>query len=163
MSAPHTIYLKDYSPPAWLIDSVDLHVALHEGHAEVRATLACRRNPSVLGGDLVLDGEELALQELGIDGTLLVPSCYSVADDRLTIGSVNGAALPDRLARETRVHIQPDRNTQLSGLYRSKDGYFTQCEAQGFRRITFFPDRPDVMARFTCTIDAERERFPLLL
>ncbi|MCF8151792.1 MAG: aminopeptidase N, partial [Sulfuritalea sp.] len=77
--------------------------------------------------------------------------------------SINGAALPEAFTLDTCVRIEPDKNTQLSGLYRSKDGYFTQCEAQGFRRISLFPDRPDVMARFTCTIEANRERFPQLL
>jgi len=166
MHAPNTIYLKDYSAPAWLIDTIDLHVAIHDGYAEVRGTLACRRNVNSAagtGGDLLLDGEELALQELNIDGAALTSSCYTLADDMLTISSINGAPLPDNFTLQTRVRIDPDRNTQLSGLYRSKDGYFTQCEAQGFRRISFFPDRPDVMARFTCTIEAERERFPQLL
>jgi aminopeptidase N len=162
-TTPQTIYLKDYLPPAWLIDSVDLHVAIRDDHAEVCAKLACRRNPDGPGGELVLNGEELALQELRIDGTPLAPSCYTLTDETLTIASLNGAALPDRFALETRVRIEPDRNTHLSGLYRSKDGYFTQCEAQGFRRISFFPDRPDVMARFSCTVEADRERFPQLL
>jgi aminopeptidase N len=156
---PHAIYLKDYSPPAWLIDTVDLHVAIHEGHAEVRARLACRRNPNGPGGDLVLNGEELNLRAVGIDGVALAPSRYSLGDETLTLHGL----LPDAFALETVVRIEPDGNTQLSGLYRSKDGYFTQCEAQGFRRITFYPDRPDVMARFTCTVEAERERFPQLL
>jgi aminopeptidase N len=163
---PQSIYLKDYTPPAWLVDTVDLHVAIHDGHAEVRATLACRRNPAGpadTGGALVLDGEELTLLGLAIDGVALAPACYALADERLTIASLNGAPLPERLTLETHVRIEPDKNTQLSGLYRSKDGYFTQCEAQGFRRITFYPDRPDVMARFTCTIEAARERFPQLL
>ena len=160
---PHTIYLKDYAPPAWLIDSVDLHVDIHDARTEVRGTLACRRNPAGSGGDLVLDAEELGLQELRVNGAALTPSCYSLNAEKLTIGSIDGAALPDRFTLETRVRIEPERNTQLSGLYRSRDGYFTQCEAQGFRRISPFPDRPDVMARFTCTIEAERQRFPHLL
>jgi aminopeptidase N len=162
-TTPHTIYLKDYVPPVWLIDTIDLHVAIHDGYAEVRGKLACRRNAAGPGGDLVLDGEELALQELAIGGTTLTPACYAYDDDVLTIRDINGAPLPDQFTLETRVRIEPDRNTQLSGLYRSKDGYFTQCEAQGFRRISFFPDRPDVMARFSCTVEAERERFPQLL
>ncbi len=174
-TASRTIYLKDYSAPAWLIDSVDLHVAIHDDYTEVRGTLACRRNPAGAGGDLVLDGEELALQKLGVDApcvpgtplrgqvTALAASCYTYADDKLTISSINGAALPEAFTLDTCVRIEPDKNTQLSGLYRSKDGYFTQCEAQGFRRISPFPDRPDVMARFTCTIEANRERFPQLL
>jgi aminopeptidase N len=160
---PHAIYLKDYSPPAWLIETVDLHVAIRDDHAEVRGTLACRRNPNGPGGDLVLNGEDLALLGVGIDGTALAPSRYTLDDETLAIRGADGLPLPDRFDLETLVRIDPDRNTQLSGLYRSKDGYFTQCEAQGFRRITFYPDRPDVMARFTCTIEAERERFPQLL
>ena len=115
-----SIYLKDYAPPAWLIDTVDLHVAIHDAYTEVRGALACRRNPAGSGGDLVLDGEDLALQELRINGAALAPSCYTFDADRLTIssvnsGSINGAALPDRFTLETRVRIEPDRNTQLSG------------------------------------------------
>jgi aminopeptidase N len=162
---PHAIYLKDYTPPAWLIDTVDLHVAIHDGHAEVRARLACRRNPVATdknsGGDLVLNGEELALQEVGVGGTALAPSRYTLADDSLTIRGVDGAPLPDSFTLDTVVRIDPEHNTQLMGLYASQDGYFTQCEAQGFRRITWFIDRPDVMARFTTVIHADRARFPI--
>ncbi|MDZ7595425.1 MAG: aminopeptidase N, partial [Thiobacillus sp.] len=156
---PNTIFLSDYTVPAWQIDTVDLHVAIHAGHAEVRARLACRRNPQGAGGALVLNGEALALQAVSLDGDALDPARYTVADDTLAIAG----PLPDAFVLETVVRIEPDANTQLSGLYRSKDGYFSQCEAQGFRRITFFPDRPDVMARFTCIVEAERERFPQLL
>ena len=160
---PHAIYLKDYTPPAWLVDTVDLHVAIHDGYAEVRARLACRRNPRGPGGALVLHGEELSLRAVGLDGKALAPSRYTLADDTLSIFGVDSAPLPYAFVLETVVRNEPDRNTQLSGLYRSQDGYFTQCEAEGFRRITFFPDRPDVMSRYTCTIEAERERFPQLL
>ncbi len=156
---PNTIHLKDYAPPAWLVDTVDLHVAIQPGHAEVRARLACRRNPQGAGGALVLNGEDLALQTLSLDGAALDPFRYSLADDALTIAG----PLPDVFMLETVVRIEPDTNTRLSGLYRSRDGYFTQCEAEGFRRIAFFPDRPDVMARYTCTIEADRECFPQLL
>ncbi|MBU1394743.1 MAG: aminopeptidase N [Gammaproteobacteria bacterium] len=156
---PNTIFLSDYTVPAWRVDTVDLHVAIHPGHAEVRARLACRRNPQGAGGALVLNGEALALQAISLDGDALDPARYTVADDTLAIAG----PLPDAFVLETVVRIEPDANTQLSGLYRSTDGYFTQCEAQGFRRITFFPDRPDVMARFTCIVEAERERFPQLL
>jgi aminopeptidase N len=156
---PQTIYLKDYTPPAWWIDTVDLHVAIHDGYAEVRARLDCRRNPQVVPGALVLDGEALDLQKVGVGDTALDASRYTLTDNTLIIH----APLPDEFVLQTVVRIQPDKNTQLSGLYRSRDGYFTQCEAEGFRRITFFPDRPDVMARYTCTIEADRERFPHLL
>ena len=160
---PNTIHLKDYTPPAWLVDTVDLHVSIHQGYAEVRARLACRRNPQGAGGALVLDGEELALQAVSLDGAALAPARYTLGDDTLTIVGEGSAPLPDAFVLETVVRIEPDTNTHLSGLYRSQDGYFTQCEAEGFRRITFFPDRPDVMARYSCTIEADRERFPQLL
>jgi aminopeptidase N len=157
---PHVIYLKDYAPPAWWVDTADLHVAIHEGYAEVRARLACRRNPQAApDAPLVLNGEALRVQKLGVGGTALEASRYTLTDDTLTLHG----PLPDAFVLETEVRINPDANTQLSGLYRSRDGYFTQCEAEGFRRITFFPDRPDVMARYTCTIEADRERFPHLL
>jgi len=156
---PQTIYLKDYTAPAWLIDTADLHVALLDGHASVRASLACRRNPQGGGGDLVLNGEALTLLKLGVDGTALETSRYSLAGGTLTLH----APLPERFTLESEVRIEPDKNTQLSGLYKSKDGYFTQCEAEGFRRITFYLDRPDVMARFTCTVEADKARFPQLL
>ncbi|MDP2352516.1 MAG: aminopeptidase N [Pseudomonadota bacterium] len=159
MHTPNTIHLKDYTPPAWLVDTVDLHVAIHDGYAEVRARLACRRNPLGGGGEFVLDGEELALRSISFDGVALAPDRYALADDTLTIA----APLADAFTLETVVRILPDANTQLSGLFRSRDGYFTQCEAEGFRRITYFPDRPDVMARYTCTVEAERARFPQLL
>jgi aminopeptidase N len=156
---PVTLYLKDYAPPAWLIESVNLHVAIFDGYAEVKTRLACRRNPAALAGPLVLNGEALELVSIALDGTALDPACYAYADDRLTIA----APLPDTCVLETTVRIHPDQNTQLSGLYRSKDGYFTQCEAEGFRRITFFPDRPDVMAKFSCTVEADLAHFPHLL
>jgi aminopeptidase N len=156
---PVTLFLKDYTPPAWWIEAVDLHVAIHDGHAEVRSRLACTRNPAVVGGALVLNGEALELTSITLDGAVLDSARYAYADDLLTIAG----PLPDACMLETVVRIYPDRNTHLSGLYRSKDGYFTQCEAEGFRRITFFPDRPDVMAKFSCTVEADRERFPHLL
>jgi aminopeptidase N len=156
---PNTIYLKDYLPPAWWVDTVDLQVAIHPDHAEVRARLACRRNPQGAGGALALNGEDIALQAVRLDGAALDPARYTVADDTLSIAG----PLPDAFVLETVVRLEPDSNTQLSGLYRSRDGYFTQCEAEGFRRITFFPDRPDVMARYTCTLEADVERFPQLL
>src|SRR5574340_87574 len=161
---PNTIYLKNYTAPAWLVDTVDLHVAIHQGHAEVRARLACRRNPQGAGGGaLVLNGESLALQAIALDGAALDSSRYTLPDGSLVIAGEDSGPLPDAFMLETVVRIEPDKNTRLAGLYRSRDGYFTQCESEGFRRITFFPDRPDVMARYSCTIEADRERFPQLL
>ncbi|HEX8986323.1 MAG TPA: M1 family aminopeptidase, partial [Rhodocyclaceae bacterium] len=157
--APKAIYLKDYAPPAWWVDTVDLHVTILDGHAQVKAKLAFRRNEAQRQDDLVLNGCELALLEVVLDGTPLPASRYALDAEALTVRG----PLPDRFVLETLVRIDPDRNTQLSGLYKSADGYFTQCEAQGFRRITFFPDRPDVMARYTCTVEADAARFPQLL
>ena len=156
---PVTLFLKDYTPPAWWVGSVDLQVAIRDDHAEVRSRLHCTRNPAVAAGALVLNGEALELISLTLDGVALDATRYTLADDLLTIAG----PLPDTCVLETGVRILPDQNTQLSGLYRSRDGYFTQCEAEGFRRITFFPDRPDVMAKFTCTVEADRARFPHLL
>jgi aminopeptidase N len=160
---PNAIFLKNYTPPAWLVDRVELHVAIHDGHAEVRAVLACKRNPLVAGGALVLNGEALDLRSVHLDGAPLAPERQLLADDTLTILGDAGAPLPEAFSLETVVRIEPDKNTQLSGLFRSKDGYFTQCEPEGFRRITYFLDRPDVMARYTCSIEADRERYPRLL
>jgi len=156
---PVTLFLKDYTPPAWWIESVDLHVAIHDGHAEVRSRLQCMRNTAIPNGALVLNGEALELISLTLDGNALDATRYTYANNLLTIAG----PLPDACVLETVVHIAPDQNTQLSGLYRSRDGYFTQCESEGFRRITFFADRPDVMATFSCTVEADRARFPHLL
>jgi aminopeptidase N len=157
---PVTIHLKDYTPPAFLIPVVDLDVDLHEDFARVRAKLTLRRNPAAKDGraPLVLDGEELALESAAIDGRALAASDYTIDGEHLTIANV-----PDAFTLETVVRIEPRKNTKLMGLYASKNGFFTQCEAEGFRRITFFIDRPDVMARYTTTIHADREKYPVLL
>ncbi|MDP2056143.1 MAG: aminopeptidase N, partial [Thiobacillus sp.] len=102
---PNTIYLSDYTLPAWLVDTVDLHVAIHQGHAEVRARLACRRNPQGAGGALVLNGKDLALQAVSLDGTALDPSRHALADDTLTIAGVDAGPLPDAFMLETVVRI----------------------------------------------------------
>ncbi len=152
---PPTIYLKDYTPPAYLIDSVDLDFAIGAAATVVTATLALRRNPAATAQPLVLDGEELETLAVRVDGQA---AAYELTPTTLTL-----AKTPERFALQTVVRIAPDQNTRLSGLYRSRDGYFTQCEAQGFRRITWFLDRPDVMSTYTVTLHADRARFPVLL
>jgi len=152
---PQTIFLKDYAPPAYLIDTVDLDFVIATGATTVTARLAMRRNPSVAPLALVLDGEELDTLSVSIDGQD-VP--FVLGPDTLSI-----AETPDAFTLQTVVRINPDQNTRLSGLYRSKDGYFTQCEAQGFRRITWFIDRPDVMSTYTVTLHADKATFPVLL
>jgi aminopeptidase N len=156
---PRTIRLADYAPPDFLVDAVELEFDLDETATAVRARLALRRNPArPAGRPLVLDGQGLALQAIALDGRALGPGDYALGAERLTI-----AAVPDRFVLDTMVRIDPSANTALEGLYVSGGNFCTQCEAEGFRRITFYPDRPDVMARFTTTIRADRTRFPVLL
>ena len=142
------IRLADYTPPAFLIDTVDLRFDLDETATTVIAVLALRRNPAAPAGlPLHLDGEALTLVRLTRDGATLVPGEYQVITGGLTIPD-----MPDCCVLEIQTLISPKENTELSGLYVSGGNYFTQCEAQGFRRITYFPDRPDVMSRYTTTI-----------
>lgn len=152
---PQTVYLKDYTPPAYLIDSVELDFDIRADGTTVSSTLAVRRNPAAATSTLVLDGEELETLSVSVDGQ---PAKYTE-----TPGSLSLTDLPAAFTLRTVVRIQPDRNTRLSGLYRSTDGYFTQCEAQGFRHITWFLDRPDVMARYTVTLHADQAIYPVLL
>ena len=152
---PPTVYLQDYTPPAFWIDTVDLDFDIAAGSTTVTATLALRRNPACPGQPLVLDGEELDTLSVTVDGKNWPKS--------ETPTSLTLADLPDTCTLQTVVRIDPDKNTRLSGLYRSKDGYFTQCEAQGFRRITWFLDRPDVMATYTVTLHADKATYPVLL
>ncbi|MBT9522022.1 MAG: aminopeptidase N, partial [Dechloromonas sp.] len=154
-TTPQTVYLKDYTAPAYLIDTVDLDFNIETGGTTVSATLAMRRNPAVPAQPLVLDGDELKTLNVTVNRKK-VP--FSETASTLTI-----ADLPDVFTLETVVRIDPDKNTRLSGLYRSADGYFTQCEAQGFRRITWFLDRPDVMSTYTATLHADKATYPVLL
>ena len=153
------VRLKDYRPPDWLVDTVHLDVSLHPTQARVRATLTLKPNSQVPAAPLVLDGDGLNLVSLKLDGAELASDSYLVTPDQLTIPQPpNG---PFTLEIETLV--DPTANTQLSGLYRSSGTYCTQCEAEGFRRITYFPDRPDVMAVYTTRIEADKAETPVLL
>ena len=156
-----TTRLADYTPPDFLVDHVQLDVDLRDGQTRVTSTMQLRRNPEHTrksGGDLVLDGESLTLESLVIDGEPVMANRYRYEKDQLTIESV-----PEAFSLTSVVLIEPEKNTALDGLYRSNGMYCTQCEAEGFRRITFFPDRPDVLARFTTTVRADKKRYPLLL
>ncbi|MDR2637399.1 MAG: aminopeptidase N, partial [Zoogloeaceae bacterium] len=163
-SAPQTVYLKDYTPPAYLVETVALDVDFQKEGEEtvafVSAEIAFRQNPAYPGetGVLTLNGEELETLSFQVGGQEAQAEEMEGAEETRTL-----RGLPGSFVLKTRVRIHPDRNTRLSGLYRSRDGYFTQCEAEGFRRITWFPDRPDVMARFTVTLRAEKADFPVLL
>ena len=153
------IRLKEYRPPDWLVQTVSLDVSLHPMQTKVRATLQLKPNPLASAAPLVLDGDGLTLAALKLDGSALPAESYVATPDQLTIPQPpNG---PFTLEIETLV--DPSANTQLSGLYRSSGTYCTQCEAEGFRRITYFPDRPDVMAVYTTRIEADKKEAPVLL
>ena len=154
-----TTLLSDYRPPAFLISSVDLTFDLDPATTRVLSRLALHRNPKAGATEaLRLNGEALTLVRLALDGAPLSPDAYHIDRGILTI-----AALPDACMLEIETKIAPAENTELSGLYVSGGNYFTQCEAEGFRRITYFPDRPDVMARYTVTITAAKAAVPVML
>ena len=157
---PRTIYLKDYSPPPFLIERIALDVDIRDEDAIVHAALEVRRNPKAADprAPLVLDGDELELRAVSLDGAHLRENQYSLTPERLAIPHV-----PDAFALETVSRIVPQKNTRLEGLYATQSGFVTQCEAEGFRRITWFIDRPDVMARYRTTVHADKARYPVLL
>ncbi|MDR0233485.1 MAG: aminopeptidase N [Zoogloeaceae bacterium] len=160
-ATPKTVYLKDYLPPAYLAESIMLDVDFRRENEEVVAFVASeivfQANPAHKGkaGRMLIHGEALETLYFSVEGN--ETDFAEVEKGRELRG------LPSRFTLKTRVKIYPDRNTRLTGLYRSRNGYFTQCEAEGFRRITWFPDRPDVMTCFQVTIHADKEDFPVLL
>jgi aminopeptidase N len=159
--APKAIHLKDYKPSAWLIDTVHLDITLHPTETRVRSRLAMRPNPARTGrrGPLLLDGENLTLDKVTLDGAELTGRAVSVDEAGLRI-----AAPPQKpFVLEIETRCNPSANKALSGLYLSKGIYCTQCEAQGFRRITYFLDRPDVLAVYTVRIEADPKAAPVLL
>jgi len=159
--SPTLIRLADYRAPAWRVECIELDVDLGIDSTELHARLLLRADPAQ-DEPLQLDGVGLELLAISLDGQPLAPERYRYADGMLQVeGARDGSVL------ETRVRLQPAANTALEGLYLSgsrEAGFLlTQCEAQGFRHITFFPDRPDVLAHYTVTLRADRERFPVLL
>ncbi|MDX2462902.1 MAG: aminopeptidase N [Porticoccus sp.] len=157
---PGTTYLSDYEVPRFLIDKTVLCIDVREDDAKVVATLSMRRNPEseYRGKDLDLSGQELALQSILIDGYQLSVDDYTVTSEDLIIHQV-----PDQFELVSEVIIRPKENTSLEGLFKSRTMYCTQCEAEGFRRITYYLDRPDVMSEFTTTIIANKTTCPVLL
>ena len=161
VTPPQPVRLADYLPPPFLIDTVDLVFELAADETRVRSRLGIRRNPavSVPVAALHLDGEALDLVAVALDGEPLGANRYQLPPEGgLILGEV-----PDAFALDVETRLAPQSNTALSGLYMSGDNFCTQCEPEGFRRITYFIDRPDVMARYTTTIIAEKGRFPVLL
>jgi aminopeptidase N len=156
---PRPVRLKDYRPPDWLIETVDLDVSLDPTATTVRAKLRVKPNGAGAPAPLVLDGEELKLRSLALDGRPLPEGSFLATPERLTIAQPPNR--PFELTIET--VVDPTNNTQLMGLYRAGTTYCTQCEAEGFRRITYFLDRPDVMAVYTTRIEADKGEAPVLL
>jgi len=155
--APKTIFRKDYQAPAFQVSSVSLFVDIRPGETVVESELQVTRVGSETA-PLVLNGEGLSLQALSIDGAEIANERYVYDGKTLTIAEV-----PSEFLLSSRVSICPEDNTSLEGLYRSRTIYCTQCEAEGFRKITFYPDRPDVLAVFEVTIEADKESCPVLL
>jgi aminopeptidase N len=153
------IRLADYRPPDWLVETVHLEFVLHPTDTRVRARLTLKPNGSAPAAPLSFDGDGLTLVGLKIDGADAAAGSFEATPEKLSIAQPPNR--PFTLEIETRV--DPSANTQLSGLYRSSGTYCTQCEAEGFRRITYFPDRPDVMAVYTTRIEADKAEAPVLL
>ncbi|WP_135080290.1 aminopeptidase N [Terasakiella sp. SH-1] len=154
---PKTIRLEDYAAPDYLVENVELVFDLEAESTRVLCATTYYANNEV-GAALVLDGEDLTLLNIALDGRTLEDGDYEIADNQMIIPNV-----PERFELVVETEIDPKGNTQLSGLYQSSGNYCTQCEAQGFRRITYFQDRPDVMAPYTVTIVADKETCPVML
>jgi aminopeptidase N len=139
---------------------VELDFVLNEDFTVVKSKLAVTRAPGGEGKDLALDGEDLDLKSICIDGKPLTSADFTVSGSVLTIAA---AHLKEECEISSVVHIKPQNNLQLSGLYKSSGMFCTQCEAEGFRRITYIPDRPDVMSSYTVRVEADKTKYPVLL
>ena len=159
-NSPSTIFLKDYQPPVFLVNHVNLYFDLNETQTVVTSTLDIQLNKENMHEDksLVLDGQNLELLSIKVNGNELSTSDYSCHDEYLRISQV-----PETFELEVQTRINPEGNKALEGLYLSSGMFCTQCEAQGFRRITYFPDRPDVMSTYEVTVVADKKKYPILL
>jgi aminopeptidase N len=156
--SPQTIYRKDYTPPSYLVETVELGFDLDPARTIVANRITLRHNPDSRNRDIVLHGEDIELVAVRLNGAELNPGQYIVGTNTLTIKKA-----PLNVVLEIETTCAPEKNTTLSGLYVSNGSFYTQCEAEGFRRITYFPDRPDVMAVFTVMLRADKEKYPVLL
>ncbi len=161
LAPPLPVRLADYRPPDFLIDAVDLVFDLGDAETRVKSRLRLRRNPVAndRAAPLRLDGDMLELVALALDGEALGQNRWRPTPG----GGLELPDVPDHFTLDLETRVRPERNTALSGLYMSGGNFCTQCEPEGFRRITYFIDRPDVMARYTTTITADKTRFPVLL
>ena len=158
-AAPRAIYLKDYRAPDFFIDTVNLRFDLGEERTRVRAQLQMRRAATTAANaPLTLNGHGFELESVTLDGRALPNTDYVVEADSLTLAQV-----PEVFVLDIVTVLRPQDNTSLEGLYKSSGNFCTQCEAQGFRKITYFLDRPDVLARYTVTLSGEQAKYPVLL
>ncbi|GAB3459978.1 aminopeptidase N [Massilia terrae] len=155
---PLTIYRKDYTAPSYLVDTVELGFDLDPARTIVANRMTMRRNPASGQREIELYGEEIDLVALRVNGKTLGKRDYRIDGNLLRIPNA-----PEDVVLEIETICAPEKNTALSGLYVSNGNFITQCEAEGFRRITYFPDRPDVMAKYTVMLRAEKQRYPVLL
>jgi aminopeptidase N len=159
---PKTTYLKDYQSPAYLIPDMNLYFLLNEDRTVVTAKMQVQKNRSTAGTvtqNLKLDGENIKLLSIKIDGQALSSSNYELTTDSLTL-----LAPPEnRFELEIQTELKPQDNTSFVGLYKTKKIFCTQMEAQGFRRVTYFLDRPDILTKYTTTIEADKNKYPMLL
>jgi aminopeptidase N len=155
---PVTIFARDYQKPAFRIHRIDLNFDLHETRTRVKSRMEIRRESDDAGEGLVLDGQNLKLLSISLDGRALAPSEYQLTADKLTL-----PVAAQQFILEIENEIDPKANTALEGLYISHGMYCTQCEAEGFRNITYFQDRPDVMAIFSVRIEGDAKSCPVLL
>ena len=154
VQADQTIYLKDYQKPSFLVESINLNIQVYDDHTIVDSTLVMKRQTA---GELVLLGRDLELKSVQLNGQTLSAEQYHLDTEQLVITDA-----PDEVIVQTQVIIHPESNTQLEGLYKAGDLFVTQNEPEGFRKITFYPDRPDVLAEFTTRVEADK-KYPVLL
>ncbi|WP_151981934.1 aminopeptidase N [Acinetobacter guerrae] len=154
VQADQTVYLKDYQKPSFLVESVNLNIQVYDDHTQVDATLVMKRQTA---GDLILLGRDLELKSVVLNGQSLQADQYQLDSEQLVIRSA-----PDDVILNTQVIIHPESNTQLEGLYKAGDLFVTQNEPEGFRKITFYPDRPDVLSEFITRVEADK-KYPVLL
>jgi aminopeptidase N len=155
---PQAIYRKDYTPPTFWVDTVEMGFDLDPAETRVATRITLSRNAQGKSNTIVLYGEELQLAQLRMNGKALSSRAYSLENGVLQIPNA-----PDQVTLEIETVIQSEKNTSLMGLYVSNGNFFTQCEAEGFRKITFFPDRPDVMAKYKVMLRADKKKYPVLL
>ncbi|MDO9419547.1 MAG: aminopeptidase N [Herminiimonas sp.] len=152
------IYRKDYTPPSYWVHTVQMGFDLDPSATRVATRITLERNAGSAEKAIVLYGEEVELVQIRLNGKVLAKRDYALKDGVLRIPTT-----VSEIKLDVETLVRPDKNTSLMGLYVSNGNFFTQCEAEGFRKITYFPDRPDVMAKYTVMLRADKKKYPVLL